>query len=178
MADGFAEGLKCAAVADAGLFAHYEENAAKLASADLGAVTEVIARALAVKRDLVEKDPRDWGVRRLLNYGHTIGHAVEAATGEYSHGEAVAIGMNAVARYAAGAGLLEDEDLPGRQADVLRRLDLPMTAAAAPGEIVPFLARDKKRAGGTLSIAVAVAVGKGRVVEVDDPAALAECVGE
>ena len=98
-AAGFAEVVKKAAIWDAALFERLERDAERLMALDEEALVPVLARAVEIKAELVSRDEREQGVRRLLNFGHTLAHAIEALVGYRGllHGEAVAIGM----RYAA-----------------------------------------------------------------------------
>ncbi|MEE9470854.1 MAG: 3-dehydroquinate synthase [Gemmatimonadota bacterium] len=94
LASGLAEAVKTAAIADEGLFAWLEAEAMALRTADLDLLTELIGRAVAIKAKVVEEDPQEAGRREVLNFGHTIGHALEALGGyAVLHGEAVASGM-------------------------------------------------------------------------------------
>ena len=94
LASGLAEAVKTAAIADEGLFAWLEAEAKALRTPDLDLLTELIGRAVAIKAKVVEEDPQEAGRREVLNFGHTIGHALEALGGyAVLHGEAVASGM-------------------------------------------------------------------------------------
>ena len=94
LASGLAEAVKTAAIADEGLFGWLEEHAKALRAPDLDLLTELIGRAVAIKAKVVEEDPQEAGRREVLNFGHTIGHALEALGGyAVLHGEAVASGM-------------------------------------------------------------------------------------
>jgi 3-dehydroquinate synthase len=154
---GLAEVIKCGAIRDAELLGILEdENPARLGRS--ARLEEVVARALAVKAAIVEEDERDRGLRRLLNFGHTVAHAVESATGfrDYLHGEAVAIGTVAAARLSVlVAGLPEAE--AARLESLLVRYGLPVrTAAASLDAILGFLAMDKKvEAGGPVWVLTA-----------------------
>jgi 3-dehydroquinate synthase len=110
---GLAEVVKYGVIADAKLYVGVEAEAEKLLSADPQALRWVVARCVAAKARLVESDERDEkGVRAALNYGHTMGHAVETLSGHsIRHGEAVAIGMVAASRVAVALGLLKKPDL-------------------------------------------------------------------
>jgi 3-dehydroquinate synthetase len=113
--------------------------------------TEAVGRAVAVKARLVEADERDVGVRRQLNYGHTVGHALERLLGNdrLRHGEAIAIGMAVAARMARARGLVDAAWVRDQDAD-LQRLDLPRTrpAGLAASEVLAALGVDKKRRPG------------------------------
>jgi len=114
---------------------------------------EVVAGALAVKARLVEVDERDTGSRRLLNYGHTVGHALETTLGNdvVRHGEAVAIGMGVAAEIARGRGFV-DAAWVDRQDAALERLGLPtrVPVSAPAGRLLLRIASDKKRRAGAL----------------------------
>ena len=125
----------------------------------------VIARCLTVKAALVAADERDAGARRLLNFGHTFGHAYEAAGGydTRTHGEAVAAGMMHMLRWQVRHGLGGGQLLE-RLTPLLRRWDLP-TRLPWDGA-ADYLARDKKRSGDGITIAVAERAGQGRLLTV------------
>jgi 3-dehydroquinate synthase len=99
LASGLAEAVKTAVIADEGLFAWLEAEAKALRAPDLDLLTELIECAIAIKAKVVEEDPQEVGRREVLNFGHTIGHALEALGGyAVLHGEAVAAGMRIEAR--------------------------------------------------------------------------------
>jgi 3-dehydroquinate synthase len=142
---GLAEVIKCGVIRDAELLGILEEeNPVRLGRSPR--LEEVVARALGVKARIVEEDERDRGLRRLLNFGHTVGHAIESASGfrYYLHGEAVALGMVAATRLSVlAAGLPEQE--AQRVESLLVRHGLPVrTSAASLDAILGFLAMDKK----------------------------------
>ncbi|UCG74739.1 MAG: 3-dehydroquinate synthase [Gemmatimonadota bacterium] len=99
LASGLAEAVKAGAIADERLFGWMESHAAGLLNRDVDLLTELIRRSVAIKAAVVEQDPLEDGLREILNFGHTIGHALEALGGyEVLHGEAVACGMRLEAR--------------------------------------------------------------------------------
>jgi 3-dehydroquinate synthase len=126
LVSGWAEVVKHGMVLDPRLFAFLQGNTGKLVSLDAEATTEAVRRSIAVKSGIVSEDERESGRRILLNYGHTIGHALEAATGygRFSHGEAVAIGMTGAAMLAHDLGLLPRDVLEGQSA-LLQAFGLP-----------------------------------------------------
>jgi 3-dehydroquinate synthase len=129
-----------------------EADAADLARLAEPVTGEVIRRCIDLKARVVRADPLEQGVRAILNYGHTVGHAVEALAGYGAllHGEAVAIGMRAAALIAADLGRCAPA-LVERQQALLRRFGLPETAPGlAPAALWPYLRRDKKAAAGAL----------------------------
>lgn len=153
---GWAEVIKHGMIRDEGLFQSLETHAAtfndpaSIRNPDHAVRQEmsaIIRRAAAVKVAVVNEDEREQRLRMILNYGHTIGHAIEAATGYHDllHGEAVAIGMHAAARIAAGMGLLPQE-IVGRQQRLLEAYGLPtrFPAHLDRDKILEFILYDKK----------------------------------
>jgi 3-dehydroquinate synthase len=163
-ASGMAEVAKMAMILDADLFAHLERLAPSLQPADAAALAPVVARSIELKANIVERDERESGDRMLLNYGHTVGHALEAGTGYGTllHGEAVAVGMEAASLIARRLDML-DIRAAQRQTNLLEALGLPRRWPAAPDEIVSRLTLDKKRAGSRQNWVLAERVGAGRV---------------
>lgn len=157
---GSAEELKCAVLRDEKLFEDLSGNPA-LASSE-----KVIQRCVQIKRDLVEEDEFDRDSRRLLNLGHSFGHAVEACSGyEILHGQAVAIGMAMMARASAAMGICSPETAE-RIRDGLRTLSLPTETEIPGAALLETLLRDKKRSGDSMSLIVPERIGCCRVEEV------------
>ncbi len=154
IAAGWAEVVKIAVIQDAALFADLEANVASLRKLEPGPTVDAIRRAIALKARVVEQDEYDLtGLRAILNYGHTIGHALEAATGyaELLHGEAVAVGMRGAASIAINLGL-HPESAGERQTRLLRELGLPQECPRTPPAAVrAAMGLDKKRAGGRIA---------------------------
>ncbi len=171
-ANGMAEVAKMAMILDAQLFSRLEDLAADLKPAAAEELAPFVARSIELKADIVERDEREAGDRMLLNYGHTVGHALEAGAGYGTllHGEAVAVGMQAAALIAQRMGMLPAEGAQ-RQAQLLTRLGLPLTWRADVEEVVVRLGVDKKRAGSKQRWVLADRVGAGRVRD-DVPAEL------
>jgi len=156
---GTAEALKTGLVGDPKLVDLYREYGLD------APLAEVIERAITVKARTVSEDFREAGVRAILNYGHTVGHAVEGAGG-LSHGEAVAIGMVAAGvvgeRIVGFAGRVEQEEL-------IASVGLPTRSPAVdPAEIDRLMALDKKRDAGGIRFVVLEDIGVPRVVHPDD----------
>lgn len=160
---GLAEAVKYGMAMDRALFEMLEG----FTPSDLD---EIVYRCAALKARVVEEDEFDRGPREVLNYGHTVGHAVEVAfPGRFTHGAAVAIGMRVEARAAVILGLLGEEDAT-RQAALLERLGLPVTLPAGPpGPLVEAMHLDKKRRGGRIHCTLPEGIGRARLgVEVPD----------
>ncbi len=149
---GLAEVVKHAAIADARLFSYLEKNAARILAREAGVMGYVVAANCRIKARVVEQDEREAGLRETLNYGHTLGHAVEALAGYSSallHGEAVAIGMAAAGRISREKGWCGAGDVE-RLMNLLARFGLP-TAMREPPRLAVLkrqLASDKKTRGG------------------------------
>jgi 3-dehydroquinate synthase len=143
---GLAEVVKAAVIGDAGLLSVLESAGRELAGREVHTLLPVIHRAAAVKAQVVGQDERERGRRAILNFGHTIGHALESATRfrKWRHGEAVAIGMACAAELSVAIAGLPEADRE-RIIAALRSLGLPTedheTKAA---DLVPWLYRDKK----------------------------------
>lgn len=159
---GWAEIVKIAMIADGELFRTLDAHAGRLLGhQDDELLGRVIRRAVELKGQVVGEDEREDGRRVILNYGHTIGHALEAATayGRYLHGEAVAIGMGGAAFIAHRRGLLDDADLQA-QADLLGRFGLAVRAEAVAADALRGpLSRDKKARGKAIQWVFATGIG-------------------
>jgi 3-dehydroquinate synthase len=166
-AAGMAEVAKIAMAMDARLFERLETAAAELAPTAAERLGPFVARAVELKAGVVERDERETGERLLLNYGHTIGHALEAASayGTLLHGEAVAIGMRGAAHIAHELGMLGSGDAD-RQRRVLADLGLPRACPAVGVEaVLGRLVVDKKRVGARQRWVLAERVGQARVCD-------------
>jgi len=141
--NGLAEVVKSAAIADGELFRFLEDNADRALAMDLKILGRLIERAAGIKVRLVARDERERGPRALLNFGHTLGHAVEKTTG-LSHGAAVSIGMAAAARLSAAWGLLQVREAR-RLVGLLDRLGLPTRAPEDKRRILAAIDKDKKK---------------------------------
>jgi 3-dehydroquinate synthetase len=159
-----AEVAKMAMILDADLFGQLEQLAPTLQASDAETLAPIIARSIELKADVVERDERESGERMLLNYGHTLGHALEAVAGYGTllHGEAVAVGMHAAAAIAEAMGML-GADARQRQDALLAALHLPARWPADRAELLARVSLDKKRAGSTQRWILAERVGAARV---------------
>lgn len=141
---GLVEVIKMAALLDPDLFERVEQQLDDLLAGDADALAPVVTAAAAAKIGVVERDPTEQGDRRLLNFGHTLGHAIESAC-EYAglrHGEAVGYGILFALRLARPRGLSPEA---GRRIHALiRRLDLPPLPRLSADELMATMARDKK----------------------------------
>lgn len=150
--DGLAESIKYGVICDAELFRQFEMEE-KL---DMEAI---VARCVAIKGGIVAQDEHDTGLRQLLNFGHTPGHAIEACS-HYgvSHGHAVAVGMQIMARAAQQAGICQD-DTAFRLVWVLQKYGLPVTTPYTAQELAAAALADKKRKGNDITLVVPERMG-------------------
>jgi len=143
--NGLAEAVKSAAIKDGKFFRYLEENADSALALKRKVMTRIIEGAAAVKIGIVSRDEKESGPRALLNFGHTLGHALEKTTG-ISHGEAVSIGMAAAARLSTGLGLMPRRETD-RLINLLARLGLPTQVPAGRRRILSAIKKDKKKDG-------------------------------
>ena len=166
--EGLAEVVKYGVVLDEGFLGYLEENRHQIIARDQDVLREVVLRSLALKASIVREDEKDHGARMVLNFGHTVGHALEAAMGygALRHGEAVSVGMSVALRLASRLGLVAETDV-WRVERLLLEFGLPTTVASVSFDVVlPFLALDKKAVGGRLRLILPE--GLGRYVIADD----------
>src|SRR5207245_8819755 len=144
-AAGMAEVAKMAMILDTDLFSRLEALVPTLDPTAAEELAPVVARSIELKDDIVERDERESGDRMLLNYGHTVGHALEAGAGYGTllHGEAVAVSMQAAARIAQRLDMLSADDAR-RQTELLRQLGLPLAWPANADGGLGRRALDKK----------------------------------
>lgn len=142
---GLAEVVKYGVIADKAFFEWLETHLPSVLERKEDAVIHMVETSCRIKAAVVERDERDEGVRAVLNFGHTVGHALEATTGyrQLTHGEAVAIGMVAAARISCQMGLC-GEELPHRIQHVIERIGLPTALPVPPENLTEAIGYDKK----------------------------------
>lgn len=165
---GLAELIKYGVISDAGFFSWLEDNTGRLLDLDEAALAHAVAVSCRIKARVVEADETEQGLRAILNFGHTAGHAVESLSGYgvYSHGEAVAAGMAAAARLAEIMGLLPAEQA-GRIVSLIRRAGLPVSLPPSLGadDLIAAMRQDKKARAGRLTFVLPVEIGGVKVFE-------------
>jgi 3-dehydroquinate synthase len=164
---GMAEVIKYGIISDRELFNYLSTSREGIVS--LGDnVIHIINQSCRIKADVVSKDEKESGLRAILNFGHTIGHAVETATGykRYLHGEAVAIGMCAAARLAVRMGMLSNEEA-GDIKEVIEMYQLPVDIPPDlnVNDIMSAMSADKKAMAGRLKFVLPESIGKVRIEE-------------
>ncbi len=162
---GYAEIIKHAAIADAGLFSFLERNYKQALDLERRIVERSVYDSVVIKSGIVNRDEREQGERRKLNFGHTFGHAVEKTAG-LPHGESVAVGMALAARLSVKRGMLSDSD-GKRIQDLISHFELPVKTDADRGMLLDALRRDKKREGDKIHFVLLDAIGRAVVQDVD-----------
>ena len=169
--EGWAEAIKHGLILDSALFKTFEDQGEDLLALEPELTTDVIRRSMAIKSRVVSEDERETrGYRLLLNYGHTTGHGLEAATGygQFLHGEAVSIGMMAAARIGEEMGVTPREVVE-RQEAVLKKFNLPVSCPGVDLERVEAaMALDKKAEGASIRWVLLEEVGRA-VSRIDVP---------
>ena len=167
---GLYEALKCGVIGNPDLFREFEQNRAAIAKRDPATVEKLIAESVRLKAHVVSVDEKENGLRRVLNFGHTIGHALEAETNYRSllHGEAVAWGMIAAARVAARVGKLSEGDAL-RIRDATREVGRLPKLEVCAASILRRLQSDKKTRNGKVHFVLPTEIGKVEIVN-DVPA--------
>ena len=177
---GLAEVVKIAAIRDRDLFEYLEKNVEEVLSQDLRALVRFVRRACEIKASIVEADEWETDVRSILNFGHTVGHALEAATGYQgpNHGEAVAMGMMVAARMAVLRGICPAEALD-RLKKLLQAFALPTSLPVDAVEVLRFVRYDKKIQDRQLRFVLLKDIGDSMVASLESPdeleAALKAC---
>ena len=162
---GLQESIKAGIIRDAELFALLERERERVLAGDSEMLAEVVAASVRVKADVVNADERESGLRMILNLGHTLGHAIEAAT-EYKqllHGEAVAWGMLAAIRIAGARGLITTDD-SDRMQRLIRAYGPMKPFQAEAGQLVALTAKDKKNRSGARSFVLPTGIGSVTIV--------------
>ncbi len=177
---GLAEVIKYGLIADAAFLDRLERNLEALLGGESTVLVDAIARSCEIKAAVVAGDEREQGARAALNFGHTFGHALEAATGfeEWLHGEAIGVGKLVAASFSQRLGLIDAADV-ARIRTLLARAGLP-TAAPRIGSarVLELMRLDKKVLGGRIRFVVLDQIGSATVVREYDERALAATLEE
>lgn len=164
---GLYEVVKYGVIASRDLFERVDRDLAAIFDRRLDALIPVIAESCRIKAEVVAADERESGLRRTLNFGHTVGHAIEAVSGyrRYRHGEAVAYGMLAAADIAAARGMLPAEDAAALAGLVAKLGPLPPVGDLRAAEIGAAIRRDKKVIAGRLHMVLPSRLGATEIVD-------------
>lgn len=153
--NGLVEAVKAGMIADSELFELFEKTD------DVEEhLEEIITRALKVKKAVVEQDEKEQHLRKILNFGHTFGHAIESIyhLEGYYHGECVGIGMMMI---------LENEEIKNRLRNVLLKLEVPLEAVYDEDEVIDFIRKDKKANGEYVTIVQVEKIGESQLIPVE-----------
>jgi len=162
---GMAEVIKYGVIRDAAFFEYLDKNREKILDLDPDALAFIIRRSCEIKAEVVSRDEREGGLRAVLNYGHTVGHAIEKAENyTMRHGHAVAIGMVYASRLAHQTGLC-DASVPGRVEALIRSFGLPSELSAlsrrpSVAELMDTMQIDKKAEGGKVKFVLPTKIGE------------------
>ncbi len=162
---GLQESTKAAVIYDPKLFRYMEQNAGAVLAGDPAALARVVTASVRVKADVVSMDERESGPRMVLNFGHTLGHALEAATGykQLLHGEAVGWGLIAATHLSLARGTLTRKQADRIVALILRYGPLP-AFTAKPEKLVALTGSDKKNRSGRRAFILAKGIGATEIV--------------
>lgn len=162
---GLAEVIKHGAIADGDLFAYLQTNVQAALALEPTVIEHLVHRSVVIKAGVVNEDETEQGGRRILNFGHTIGHAVEKLSG-VPHGQAVSVGMQVAARLSTRLA-----GLPTEKARALMQLckdfGLPTRLEIPTAKVAEALRKDKKKSGSSIHYVLIEKIGKAKVVELD-----------
>ncbi|MGA2502372.1 MAG: 3-dehydroquinate synthase [Tepidisphaeraceae bacterium] len=179
LSNGLAEVIKSAVTGDRLLFAFLEQKMPEIRDFDAKALETVVMHTAAVKARIVGRDERDRGLRNLLNFGHTVGHAIEAVTGfKVNHGTAVAAGMVVAGRVAVKLGLF----IPRDQARLVSLIAAAGLSTEMPelniADVLDAIKHDKKVSSGRVKFILPVSIGQVIITDKVDLAVVAEALAE
>lgn len=175
---GLFEVVKCGVIRDPVLFRLLSERPDEVLAMKGAVVDELIAAAVRIKAEVVSADEREGDLRRILNFGHTVGHAIEAETGytRFLHGEAIAWGMLAATRLAQLLGVLPGEEAEQIKRTVCRYGPLPRARDLDPDALLGRLASDKKTLQGRVHFVLPVRIGAVKIVSGIEPSLIREAI--
>lgn len=174
---GMAEVIKYGVIWDAAFFEYLDKNRGKILALDPEALAFIIQRSCEIKTEIVSRDEREGGLRAILNYGHTVGHAIEKAENyTMRHGNAVAIGMVIAARLSRKTGLCDDS-VPERVEALIRSYNLPTALSALDrtptvAELMDTMQIDKKAEGGKVKFVLPKKLGEAVITKEWDEGSL------
>lgn len=175
---GLFEVIKCGVIRDPALFELLENRAEEVLTRNSDVVDELIASAVRIKSEVVSADEREGDLRRILNFGHTLGHAIEAETEyvRFLHGEAIAWGMLAATRLATLRGMLSSTDAERIKRTVCRYGPLPSAKDLNPDRLIARLANDKKTIKGKVHFVLPIAIGQVSIVSGIEPITIRQAI--
>jgi 3-dehydroquinate synthase len=162
MRAGLCEAIKYGVIRDRKLFDRIFHRMERLKQFDLVEIANLVAQSCRIKADVVSRDEREGDLRRILNFGHTVGHALEAVTGyrRFLHGEAVGHGMRAASRIAERMGMLDSAEREALDEAITRVGPLPRANTLALSDIISAMHHDKKAEAGRLAFVLPIKIGR------------------
>jgi 3-dehydroquinate synthase len=163
---GLAEVIKYGAIWDEEFFNFLEANLERIKTRDMECLIHIVQRCCEIKAEIVSQDEKERGVRALLNLGHTFGHAFESLTGyeQFTHGEAVAIGMVCAVHLAEKLGRMTAAEA-NRVTGLIKNYGLPVDYGdLAAGDIIERMRKDKKSTAGKIKLVLPVGIGRSEVI--------------
>lgn len=179
VSEGLAEAIKYGVIRDAELFTYIESHLAQIKSLNDSALETIVFRSAQIKAEVVAKDERDLGLRQILNYGHTIGHAIETVSGlTVPHGEAVAIGMLAAARLSNRLGILDREEV-SRLKNIIASAGLPTKLPSLETKrLIQAMRHDKKILQGKIKFVLPRTIGDVFITDEVSPNVIEQVLAE
>jgi 3-dehydroquinate synthase len=164
---GLYEVVKYGVIANRDLFDRLERDSKAIFAKDSAALVPAIVDSCRIKADVVSKDERESGLRRILNFGHTVGHALEAITHyrRFRHGEAIALGMLAAADLAVARGAMAERERAALARLITKLGPLPPVTDLSISEAIEAIRRDKKVVHGRLHFVIAIEIGATTTVD-------------
>jgi 3-dehydroquinate synthase len=177
---GLFEVIKCGVIRDRALFDLFSQRAGEILSLQPELVEQLIAGAVRIKAEVVSADEKEGDLRRILNFGHTVGHALEAETKyeRFLHGEAVAWGMAVATELAAILGMLARAEASCIQEVIFRFGPLPSANGLDADRLLERLGKDKKTLGGRVHFVLPTAIGKVKIVSDIETSAIRKAITE
>jgi 3-dehydroquinate synthase len=164
LVNGFGEIVKHAAIGDKNMFAFMEAQYENALALDPRVIEKLVYDSVVIKSGVVNRDEKETGERRKLNFGHTLGHAIEK-TIQAPHGEAISVGMVVAAALSVKRGLLSQEKA-NRLAGLLKKLKLPTGFSVNMNDVLDALGKDKKREGNSIHFILLEDIGKAVIQEI------------
>lgn len=159
---GFGEIIKHALIQDASFLSYLSVNSVDLLNLNARKIADVIRRAIIIKAEIVQKDWRENDERKKLNFGHTLGHAIENNSTSI-HGEAISAGMFWAAKWSMKKGYLQEKDVLQIK-EILEKFQLPIVHSVAPDVLAAFIQKDKKKEGTSIDFVFLKAIGVAQVI--------------
>ena len=164
LSNGFAEIVKHTLIADDQMFSYLENNYENALNLDYEVISKLVAHSIRIKSGIVNRDEKESGERRLLNFGHTFGHAIEKISG-ISHGQAVSLGMVIAARLSQDLGYLSFE-AAGQIKNLLLHFGLPVEGNFDYEKLIKAILKDKKRTAERIAFILLTKIGEAKVAEI------------